>query len=417
MPGPGTDSTPEQPPRLLPGPKWASRSADASDLKKAEENEFASVQRYLSLANLTLDLLYDLSPDHVAAGAAVIKEYCDVLCPHVQTLHTVRCTGEWETDRLNLYSRLENIGVSCGGRGTLFDVVFSAIAVKLPLGKGFTAALENDERIVRWLEAVYIAHIQPQVVCFDVRHQVAGTTAVKWHDKHRSNPLSEWEREVRLKSIQPEVRQAYEQLRERLSQLLEENKDSWADVPVSSQIQQALNKISNSSSLLHQLTRGHIWAAYRLARDEHKKRVVLRYIDPCPTCQIAHICTSLHQVEEPSRGISDIWHAYDACQCAEASVSSQLYQASQLGLGSCEFPGLSNERIGRLFKYIARMKVSIVMQHRFPHDRERFEPSRLCCLPVIIIRSACRRYLGARGVGKANQPPVLSFLTASMPLP
>jgi hypothetical protein len=159
MPGPGADNTPKQPARRLPSPKWASQSFDASGLKKAEDVEFDSVQRYLSFADLTLDLLRDLRPDHVAAGATVIKEYCDVLCPHIQTLRTARYTGEFETDRLSLYSRLDKIGTSCSYQGTLFDVVFSAIAFKLPLGKEFIAALEKDRRIVRWLEAVYIAEI------------------------------------------------------------------------------------------------------------------------------------------------------------------------------------------------------------------------------------------------------------------
>jgi hypothetical protein len=283
-----------------------------------------AVSNFIRLADSTLDLLQDLNPEHVPACAAVTRDYCNALCPLVLAFEgDAKSLDLFHRRRSELYRRLETISIVRCSRKNIFDVVFSALMPNLQCGYDLAEVVERDERIIKWLEmAADVVHIAPSVVAIDVCCGIVGTTTPKW--KH-CRELTEWERTVRRQSMHPEVQAGYEQLRA----VLKTRKEEWKELTFSEQVTLASRLVGQAEPLLHHLSAGHVWVAYRLQANGK-----LSQIDPCATCRVAHRAMDLYHPEEPVAAIGANW-GIDACQCAEASVSSQLHDANQISSCNC----------------------------------------------------------------------------------
>jgi hypothetical protein len=142
--------------------------------------------------------------------------------------------------------------------------------------------------------------------------------------------LTKWERHIRLEAMNPAIRADYAQLRE----VIRKNQTTWAGLSPSKQVDAARELLSRNPPLLYKVTANHTWIAYQLRQE------LLEYIDPCATCRVVHCSTNQYDMQKEPQAIGENWgDVDDPCQCAEASLSSQLLTADQQrGVSSVSAP-------------------------------------------------------------------------------
>lgn len=306
-------------------PKW-------TQTDKSNEAAIDALIWYLKLATSAIELVRYLHINTLDECVSVVKEYRDILYPLVLEMakhRTQQATKPGisvqglEEQVCLLESKLTIGPHPVYRRRNLFDVVFTALASKYTLGPDFHVKVNEDELVRTWLRLARRRSLQPSVVHFDVCCNIVGTTVPKWGF---CKDLRVWEREIRKATINPQVFAEYKRLRDIITP---ERQLGLATLSPEDQVGKALVLVNKEGILTKRLSKGHTWQAYRLTDK-------LKLLDPCPTCRVAHDATFLTPPGKPTACINENWNIEDPCQCAEASVSSQLHDTNQYGISSKE---------------------------------------------------------------------------------